>query len=82
MVLDNRMSLDWCWEFCRCSRALSKGARLTIVGGVRDAWSVWRRERLGTGAPAAPFRPLRARAMSFVRLECGLAPRPAPQLHR
>src|SRR5947207_6691280 len=25
-----------------------KWRRLTIVGGVRDAWSVWRRGRLGT----------------------------------
>jgi len=33
-------------------------------------------------APASPFRPLRERLMSFVRLECGLTPRPGPQLHR
>jgi len=41
--------------------------------GLFGAASAW-----GQCAPAAPFRPLRARAMSFVRLECGLAPRPAP----
>ena len=33
-------------------------------------------------APSAPFRPLRERLVSFVRLECGLTLRPAPQLHR
>ena len=33
-------------------------------------------------APSAPCRPLRSCPISFVRLECGLTPRPAPQLHR
>jgi hypothetical protein len=45
--------------------------------GLLGAAGAW-----GQCAPAAPFRPRRERLVSFVRPECGLTLRPAPQLHR
>ena len=48
-----------------------------MTSGLFGAAGAW-----GQCAAASPFRPLKERMMSFVRPECGLTPRPAPQLHR
>ena len=51
--------------------------------GVSDLQSL--NSRRGRGdhcAPAAPIQPPRERPMSFVRSQCGLGLRAAPQLHR